>query len=127
MLVSSICPPFPLQRRWPEPGSAGPSRVPSRNGHGRAKRPGYEFVPALKYFLGPRPPGPDPELKQWTVEGEMDNTPSKDDGYALPEKDDPWTLGDSQRERGSCGLRGGKPRPSARNRVRARATFLIVG
>ena len=57
----------------------------------------------------------------------MENTQSKDDGYALPEKDDPWTLGDSQREHGSCGLHGCKPRPSARIRARKRAAFLIIG
>jgi hypothetical protein len=81
----------------------------------------------VKYFLGPRPPGHDPELKQWIVEGDMENIQSKDDGYALPEKDDPWTLGDSQRAHRSVGLHGGKPRPPARIRVRKRASFLIIG
>jgi hypothetical protein len=57
----------------------------------------------------------------------MENGQSKDDGYALPEKDDPWTLGDSRREHGSRGLHRGKHRPAALIRARKRATFLIFG
>ena len=56
----------------------------------------------------------------------MEDTQSKDDGYALPEKDD-WPLGDSQRMHGPFGLHGGRPRPAARIRARKRATFRIIG
>jgi hypothetical protein len=52
----------------------------------------------------------------------MEDTPSKGDGYALPEKDDPWALGEGRQLRdfrpGS--LRRGKSRPSAHTRVRKR-------
>jgi hypothetical protein len=60
------------------------------------------------------------------LEGDMENSQSKDDGYALPEEDD-WAPGDSPREHGSCGLHGSRPRRPVRIRARKRATFLIIG
>jgi hypothetical protein len=62
------------------------------------------------------------------MEGEMENTPSKDDGYALPDKDDPWALGDSQRPRPyRFSLQGRKLRPPARIRAPGRAKLPLSG
>jgi hypothetical protein len=57
----------------------------------------------------------------------MENTPIKDDGYALPDKEDPWALGDSQRPRGTrVNLHGRKLGRPARMRAPKRTTPLII-
>jgi hypothetical protein len=56
----------------------------------------------------------------------MENTLNKDDGYALPEKDDPWALGEGPwrwADRFSCRERALPP--PARIRAPKRATLRI--
>lgn len=55
----------------------------------------------------------------------MESTQSKDDGYALPDKDDPWAPGESRQQRDLAlrSPRRGKRRPPARTRVRKRASL----